>query len=87
MKVLILSMVLFLTACSTTPVPVERDFPEVPKELLDKPEPLQEIPDSAPSSKVIEIVIQNYGEYHKIALRLNAWQKWYSEQKVIYEAD
>lgn len=86
MKALVMLISLLLTACSTT-VPVQRDFPEVPKELLEKPERLQEIPESAPPSKIVEIVIQNYGEYHRVALRLNAWQKWYTEQKIIYEAD
>ena len=31
-----------------------------------------------------DIVIDNYGTYNEVAARLTGWQKWYEEQKKIF---
>jgi len=33
---------------------------------------------------IIDIVIDNYGTYNEVAARLTGWQKWYEEQKKIF---
>lgn len=84
MKLSILALTILLSAC-TTQVPVKAPFPEPTAALLDKPKDLQQIPSGAPPSKVVEIVVKNYESYHELSLQVEAWQKWYEEQKKIYE--
>ena len=86
MKILAIALVLLLSACSTT-VPVTAKFPEAPGVLLQEPCPnLQKLSEDSKLSDVAKIVIVNYTEYYTCAVKLDAWQRWYREQKVIYES-
>jgi len=84
MKVIFLSTIL-LVGCSTTPVPVQKVFPDVAPSLMEPAEPLKQIPPSSSSSEVFKIIVENYGQYHELSLKLDQWQRWYIEQKKIYE--
>ena len=85
MKSLILSLVLLLSACTT--VPVTAKFPQAPGALVQEPCPnLQKLQDEAKLSDVAKIVTVNYTEYYMCAVKLEAWQRWYREQKTIYES-
>jgi starvation-inducible outer membrane lipoprotein len=85
MKLLILSLVLLLSACTT--VPVVAKFPQAPGALVQEPCPnLQKLQDEAKLSDVAKIVTVNYTEYYMCAVKLEAWQRWYREQKTIYES-
>ena len=85
MKILAIALVLLLSACSTT-VPVTAKFPEAPGVLLQEPCPnLQKLSEDSKLSDVAKIVIVNYTEYYTCAVKLDAWQRWYREQKIIYE--
>ena len=85
MKLLAISLVLLLSACSTT-VPVVSKFPQAPGTLGQEPCPnLQKLHDESKLSDVAKTVTVNYTEYYTCAVKLEAWQRWYREQKVIYE--
>ena len=85
MKLLVLSLVLLLSACTT--VPVTSKFPQAPGSVVQEPCPnLQKLQDEAKLSDVAKIVTVNYTEYYMCAVKLEAWQRWYREQKTIYES-
>ena len=80
--ILILSTVL-LTACGT--VPVQRTFPEVPAELLTTCHSLKTVEGTDKLSKVIEVVADNYAQYHECSVKVDAWIDWYKTQKQIFD--
>jgi hypothetical protein len=85
MKLSILILSLFLTACSTT-VPVTMKFPEVPQALMEKCEELEKLPpDTKQLSKTAESVVKNYSKYHQCRIKVEEWQEWYTANKKIYE--
>ena len=85
MKLLAIALVLLLSACSTT-VPVTAKFPAAPGTLVQEPCPdLKKLQDDVKLSDVAKTVTVNYSEYYMCAVKLEAWQRWYREQKVIYE--
>lgn len=85
MKLVYLLPVLLLSACSTT-VPVTAKFPDGPGTLVQSPCPqLQKLQDNAQLSDIARTVTANYTTYYECAVKLDAWIKWYSEQKTIFE--
>ena len=82
MKYLLIA--LLLAGCST-PVPVARKFPDVPSELMEDCQTLQQTQDNAKLSEVITIVTKNYSQYHECRARQAAWKEWYDSQKKIFE--
>ena len=86
MKLLAIALVLLLSACSTT-VPVTAKFPAAPGTLVQEPCPdLKKLADDVKLSDVAKTVAVNYSEYYMCAVKLEAWQRWYREQKTIYES-
>ena len=86
MKLLLIPLILLLGACSTT-VPVISKFPQAPGTLVQESCPnLQKLEESAKLSDVAKTVTVNYAEYYLCAVKLEAWQRWYREQKTIYES-
>lgn len=62
-------------------------FPEATETLKQKCKELQEL-DPNKSNNITDIlksVVQNYGLYHECSLRVDGWNKWYTEQRKIYE--
>jgi hypothetical protein len=85
MKFLVIALALALSACSTT-VPVVAKFPAAPGTLVQEPCPdLKKLEEQAKLSDVAKTVTVNYSEYYMCAIKLEAWQRWYREQKIIYE--
>ena len=80
----LMPLCVILLGC-TTPVPVERNFPNVPLELLDRSEPLKRIPLDSQPSDVFKTVIENYGMYNDLRIKYDAWQTWYRTQKDIFD--
>lgn len=86
MKLLTISLILLLSACSTT-VPVTAKFPQAPGTLVQESCPnLQKLEQETKLSDVAKTVTVNYSEYYLCAVKLEAWQRWYREQKTIYES-
>ena len=85
MKFLLIPLILSLSACTT--VPVVAKFPQAPGTLVQEPCPdLKKLTEDAKLSDVAKIVTVNYTEYYTCAIKLEAWQRWYLEQKTIYES-
>jgi hypothetical protein len=86
MKYAVLSLAIFLTACST-PVPVKQKFPDVPQALVEKCENLKKVEgDRVAITEMLKVVVQNYGMYYECAAKVDGWQDWYNEQKRIYDS-
>jgi len=83
MKIALLLSTILLTGCHT--IPVQREFPNAPAELMAPIKELKQTPVNSSPSQIFDIVIENYSIYHETANRLENWQKWYVEQKSIYE--
>ena len=81
MKALILTLAL-LTGC-TTVVPVTQKFPSAPAQELCST--LKKLPDNPQLSDVAKTVAINYSEYYVCAAKVDAWQEWYTKQKILYE--
>ena len=85
MKLLAIALTLSLSACSTV-VPVTSKWPEAPGVLAQQACPSLQKLEAAPElSQVAKTVANNYSEYYQCAAKLDAWQRWYQEQKIIFE--
>lgn len=84
MKIVIVALALLMTACST--VPVERKFPDVPKELLQACPDLKQVNPTTKLSEVVDIVVSNYGQYKECQIKVDSWIDWYNNQKKIFES-
>jgi outer membrane lipoprotein-sorting protein len=85
MKYIIISLMLFLTGCSTAPVIMK--FPESPEALMQKCEDLDKVSaDTKQLSTTAEVVIRNYGKYHVCRIKVEEWQEWYNANKKIFES-
>lgn len=85
MKRLAILSVIFLSACSSL-YPVKQDFPEASKVLMEPCPDLMTIDDGKSTMRdMLKVVIQNYATYYQCADKNAGWQKWYKEQKQIYE--
>jgi hypothetical protein len=82
-KLILIVSALLLSACGT--VPVQRNFPDVPAELM-APCPGLKITESTDKlSKVIEVVADNYAQYHECRVKTDLWIDWYTTQKKIFD--
>lgn len=86
MKILLTSLALvLLTGCSTV-VPVKQNWPEPPGKQSTVPCPdLKKLAEPATLSTIAKTVSENYTEYYTCAVKLDAWQEWYQQQKIIHE--
>lgn len=82
-KLILIVSACALTACST--VPVQRTFPEVPAELMTTCPGLKTVEGTDKLSKVIEVVADNYAQYHECKVKTDAWIDWYTTQKKIFD--
>jgi hypothetical protein len=85
MRYLVISLLLCLTACSTT-VPVTAKFPDVPPVLMEKCPPLQTI-EKQEGVSIIDItknVTVNYTTYYECNIKVENWIEWYKDQKKIF---
>ena len=84
MKLVTLLTLFTLAGCVATPV--KRNFPEVPEELKTECPALVQIPAGATLSEVVSSVSVNYSQYHECKVKMDAWNKWYTSQKEIFES-
>lgn len=83
-KLLILIMLISLTGCLSTPV--KRNFPEVPKELMESCPDLKQTDETTKLSEVIKVVTDNYAQYHECRIVVDSWIEWYKTQKQIFDS-
>jgi PBP1b-binding outer membrane lipoprotein LpoB len=85
MKIAIIALAVFLTACSTT-VPVKQKFPDAPPVLMEKCQQLKTVAeDKGTLREFLKTVIENYSLHYQCADKVQGWQDWYQEQKRIFE--
>lgn len=85
MKLASLLLVIVLTGCSTA-VPVKRNFPEIPSELMEKCPDLKQTEATTKLSDVLKVVTENYSMYHECNIKAETWIDWYKAQKQIFES-
>lgn len=82
MKKLVFLLPLVLTACATTVA--KKDFPDVPKQLLQPcPELKQVDVKETKLSGMLDVVIENYSNYQECSVKVDSWIDWYNTQKKI----
>jgi len=89
MKYVLLGFALLMTACSTPPVPVKRNFPNAPAILLEKCESLLKVenhPNGVAITELLKTVVTNYALYYECSAKVDGWQDWYKDQKKIHES-
>ena len=84
-RLLLLVPVVLLTGCLVT-TPVKRNFPEVPKELMEACPDLKKTDPTEKLSEVLKVVVDNYGQYHECKIKVDTWAEWYKTQKDIFES-
>jgi broad-specificity NMP kinase len=85
MKKIVLILALLLAGCNDN-VPVAVKFPNVPAELLEACPALKQIDTKTTKlSDVIEVVSDNYMQYHTCREKINDWIVWYNTQKQIFD--
>ena len=85
MKKLLIIAVVLLAGCAAKP-PVTREFPAAPHELLQPAHDLTPLKDNERQlSDLLNNANQNYTQYYMLRERYESWQRWYAEQKKIFE--
>ncbi len=80
----LLVLSLLLAGCSTS-VPVKRNFPNVPEELMQECPDLKTVPNGTTKlSEVLGVVTNNYGQYKECQIKVDQWRDWYEKQKKIF---
>jgi hypothetical protein len=86
MKYIVLSLVVFLSACTAT-VPVKQKFPEAPAELFEKCPTLNTIePGKTAITDLLKTVVGNYALYYECAIKQEGWTNWHDKQRKIFES-
>lgn len=86
MKLLLVSLFVFLTGCSTV-VPVARKFPDSLPELQKVCEDLKTIEGNKVTiMDLMKTVVENYKLYYECSNRVEGWQDWYKTQKEIFDS-
>jgi hypothetical protein len=85
---LIIVTVLMMTGCAMfqKSVPVKRNFPSVPTELMEACPDLKKTEPTEKLSEVLKVVVDNYGQYHECKIKVDTWVEWYNTQKNIFES-
>ena len=80
-SLLIISLI--ISACTT--VPVMPAWPAVPAELREPCPPLR-LWNTQPLAlaDLLEVVTNNYAQYHACAAQNSAWREWYDAQQRIW---
>lgn len=79
------ALLLSLVLVGCTSVPVERHFPQVPAALLAPCPELAQTPQGSKFSEVLDIINNNYAEYHQCRAKTASWIDWYNEQKKTFD--
>ena len=86
MKLAILLVPLFLSGCLATSPPIIVKFPDANKELMQSCPDLKIVDGSTTKlTEVLDVVIDNYGEYYNCKAKVEDWIFWYNEQKKIFD--
>jgi hypothetical protein len=86
-KYIILSLVIFVSGCMTTPPVVIQKFPELPKSISEQCDELDEVQgETITLSELTKTVATNYKKYHLCKTKHESFLIWYNTQKSIFES-
>lgn len=88
MKLCALVLVSLLSGCSVL-VPVKPKFPEPVPELVERCKELQQVPatgNPVAITDMLKVIVSNYGLYYQCSNKVDGWNRWYEEQRRIYES-
>jgi len=84
--IVVLILVVVLTGCASTTVPVTMNFPQAPEPILLEPEKLEPLPEDANEmSDLLENSTVNYGKYRELQLKYQQWQRWYETNRRLHK--
>lgn len=86
--IVVLCFSLMLSGCAmfTKFLPAKPKFPEPVKELTEPCPDLETIKsDQVAITELLKTVVNNYNLYYQCSLKNEGWNKWYKEQKEIYD--
>lgn len=79
-------LVIVLTGCASTTVPVTMNFPQAPEPLMMEPERLDPLPeDSKEMTELLENSTVNYGKYRELQIKYQLWQRWYNTNRRLHK--
>jgi len=79
-------LVIVLTGCASTTVPVTMNFPQAPEPILMEPEKLDPLPeDSKEMSDLLENSTVNYGKHRELQMKYLQWQRWYETNRRLHK--
>lgn len=82
----VLAVVIVLTGCASTTVPVTMNFPEAPEPILMEPEKLDPLPEDATEmTDLLENSTVNYGKHRELQLKYQQWQRWYNTHRRLHK--
>jgi hypothetical protein len=85
-SLLIVGLAVFLTGCSIS-VPVKRTFPNAPAELMEPCGELTKLKDGTTQlSDMLNVITENYGQYHECKIKNDLWINWYNQQKKTFDS-
>ena len=84
-KLFLIPLIVLLSGCFST-APVKRNFPEVPKELMEACPDLKLVEKTEKLSDVLIVVTDNYAQYHECRIKVDTWVEWYKTQKQIFDS-
>lgn len=84
--IIVIAMMVVLSGCASTTVPVTMNFPQAPEPLLMEPETLEPLPqDKKELSDLLENSTVNYGRYRELQLKYKQWQRWYDTNRRLHK--
>lgn len=82
----VLILVIVLTGCASTTVPVTMNFPQAPEPILLEPETLDPLPEDAKEmTDLLENSTVNYGKHRELQLKYLQWQRWYDTNRRLHK--
>lgn len=88
MKLLLVMLAIVIAGCSTV-VPVKPDFPDAVPELVQRCQELQQVPvtgNPVAITDMLKTIVNNYSLYYQCSNKVDGWNRWYEEQRRIYES-
>ena len=83
---LVMMIVVIMSGCASTTVPVTMNFPQAPEPLLLEPEKLDPLPEDAKEvTELLENSTVNYGRHRELQIKYLQWQRWYETNRRLHK--